>query len=492
MYHKITLILLTLIAAITVNAQTLEDALRMSLRDYYSSARVVGTGSAMGAIGGDYGAVNINPANIGTFRNSYFTASLGMNTITTTSTWKGNKISDKNTNSTIILPNLGFVFSKPAQGKWETINFAIGFNRVRSNSSYINTSSNDNGSIVQRWAYLANEIINPDEFDEFELGPAFDSYALGQGVDDDGNIFYYSDYGNKDVLYKEVYEEINGGINEIALTLGGNYDNKLLLGVNISMPIYNNNVEYTYIESDEEEGNVYESVLFEDNYSTSGIGFNFGLGAIFMPTYKLRFGLSFESPTWFGLNENYNTRVKFEYYDPDHEYVPEDYGSTDIESEPGVFEYAFTTPWRVGFQAGWIIKKNGFIDVDIEYVNYASGKFSIDGYQLTEKTQNEIISDALGSALSIRTGGEIALEEFRIRLGAGFQQDPYENSDKYYIIYSGGVGFRGQSFYIDLAYRYRQVQGTFYPYLSLGGDYQPVINNTFHKNNFIMTVGFDL
>lgn len=469
-------------------SQTVEDAISMSMRDYFTSARVVGTGSAMGAIGGDYGAININPANIGTFRNSYFTGSLGLNSIVTESEWNDLSLKNKENNSYINLPNLGFVTSGRGNGKWETINFGLGFNRVHSNTRYINTEGIDKGSIVQRWAAMANDVKDISKFDDFELLPAWESYALG--YDEDGAI-YFSDYGDKDYLNKEVYEEIRGGINEIALSFGGNYDNKLMLGMNLGLPFFNNRVSRVYHEYDDMTDNIYESVTYEESYETSGIGFNFGLGAIYMPVYNVRIGLSFQSPTWFSLGDNYRTRVHFQYDDPYHQYIPED-ANTDQKPQTQYIDYKFTTPMRIGGQIGWIIGRMGFIDVDVEYADYSMGRFNTRALKSEEKQLNSQISRNLGKALSIRTGGEIALDELRLRLGIGLQQDPYLNNNKFNPTFSGGLGFRAQTFFIDLAYRYSQVEGNYYPYVTFNGAHQPEIKNKYISNNFILTLGFDL
>ncbi len=479
-----------------LKAQTIEDALGMSVRNYFTSARVVGTGSAMGAIGGDYGAININPANIGTFRNSYFTISLGLNSIKSASRWNENSIASSDNNNTFLtLPNLGFIISAQGGGKWKVINFGIGFNRVRNNASFIQTSGTTPGSIVQRWAYLANQVIDPNNFDQFELLPAYESYALGQGIDQDGNVFYFSDYGNNDYLYKEVYEKIEGGVNEISLSLGGNYEDKLLVGLNLGIPFYKNSGVFSYYEADSDPDNLYKSVTYEKTYETSGVGFNFGFGAIYMPVYKVRIGVSFQSPTWYGISDNHRSRVKFDYYDPDNSYVPSG-TDTDIQSQPGYFDYSFTSPWRMGAQLGWIIGNHGFIDVEADYVNYSTGSFNYKSfnYQDAERDMNARLADELGSALTIRAGGEWALNELRFRLGVGLQQSPYKNDKEFQMIYSGGLGFRGDYFYIDIAYRYRQLQGTFYPYYvnSSSDIVQPELHNAFRHNNFVLTVGFSI
>ena len=60
---KLSLIaIITLAVSITAGAQGVEDALRLSEQFYVGSARTMAMGNAFTALGGDLGAVGINPA----------------------------------------------------------------------------------------------------------------------------------------------------------------------------------------------------------------------------------------------------------------------------------------------------------------------------------------------------------------------------------------------------------------------------------------------
>ncbi len=54
------------------NAQTEDHALRFSSQNPTGTARSIGLGGAMGALGGDYSAIGINPAGIAVYRSSEF------------------------------------------------------------------------------------------------------------------------------------------------------------------------------------------------------------------------------------------------------------------------------------------------------------------------------------------------------------------------------------------------------------------------------------
>ena len=50
------------LAAVAAGAQTMYDGLTFSQNNYYGTARSIGMGNAMTAVGGDLGSIGINPA----------------------------------------------------------------------------------------------------------------------------------------------------------------------------------------------------------------------------------------------------------------------------------------------------------------------------------------------------------------------------------------------------------------------------------------------
>ncbi|MFR8803614.1 MAG: hypothetical protein ACLVGR_03915 [Anaerovoracaceae bacterium] len=50
------------LTAVAAGAQTMYDGLTFSQNNYYGTARSIGMGNAMTAVGGDLGSIGINPA----------------------------------------------------------------------------------------------------------------------------------------------------------------------------------------------------------------------------------------------------------------------------------------------------------------------------------------------------------------------------------------------------------------------------------------------
>ena len=92
-----TLAVLGLLASTTpVVAQTVYDGAKLTGKDLNGTARFVGMGGAMGALGGDISTMGTNPAGIGLFRSSDVMTSFGFSAYGTESKYLDNKLnSDK-------------------------------------------------------------------------------------------------------------------------------------------------------------------------------------------------------------------------------------------------------------------------------------------------------------------------------------------------------------------------------------------------------------
>ena len=72
---RIITIVFSLFCISATFAQGPDDACRFSQTYYQGTAKTLGMGNALGAVGGDMTAVSINPAGLGIYRSNEFTAS---------------------------------------------------------------------------------------------------------------------------------------------------------------------------------------------------------------------------------------------------------------------------------------------------------------------------------------------------------------------------------------------------------------------------------
>jgi hypothetical protein len=87
--------------------------------------------------------------------------------------------------------------------------------------------------------------------------------------------------------------------------------------------------------------------------------------------------------------------------------------------------------------------------------------------------------------MNVRLGGELVLDEFRLRGGFNLLGQPEAGATGFNTGLSAGAGVRGKSFYLDFGWRRGQGVGSVQAY----GD-APVASTKVITNDFLMTLGF--
>jgi long-subunit fatty acid transport protein len=436
--------------------QNIQDALRMSQQQYFSSARSAGVGSAYGAIGADFGSVSYNPAGVAAFRTSEFTFGFSMNNVNSNAQLKGSDVLVKtNTNQKLKLENVGIViFDEPGGDKWVNSNFAFGLNRTANFDQKVKFNGQTKGSFTDRFLERANG-KDLNGLDNFEGGLAYDVGAI---YGPDNQLDYVSDYQKtpNNLLKKSQNIHSRGGIYEMVFAYGASFQDKLLFGLSVGIPFINYTEEKSYLEESIDANSVLKKLEYDQYLSTSGVGMNFKAGLIGRLSQNLRVGVSVHSPSYYTLQDDYYNEMLYEYY--------EDGLQSNLDGSPdGYFKYKFKSPWRYTGSIGGIFsigELNVFIDADAEYADYASSKFNFTAYstaagdEMNEKDQNENIREQLESAITLRLGGELAYDKYRLRMGYVAPQSPFGRDEINDVMpsYTLGLGFREWKYYIDLAF----------------------------------------
>ena len=476
------------IAMTIINAQTLEEALNYSNAENIGTARMLGAGGAFGALGGDQGAVLINPATIATFKKGEFAISPMNLTSNTTSSFNANRISDSNA-SNLHLFNMGAVFaSSNNSSKWKSRNFGISYNKVSELDRNFVFAGESEGTIVERFAERANN-LGLNELDPFEAGVAYDSDAI---FDFENDLTYSFDPLVDQVLNRSQVVRNTGGISELAFSLGGNYKDQLHLGVSLGLPIVNYESTKTYSEEAPDDRSPFVSLEYRERLETSGTGINFKAGAIFTGIKSLRIGASIASPTRYNLNDKFSTEMDYSYINGE---TPVDKSAVSGE---GTFEYTFSTPWKYTGSLAYIYKGstvNGFLSADVDYLDYRNGVFDL-SIQSGSSSDTELemdlnnqINRELNGAINFRLGGEIAYDIYRLRLGYGLNASPYVKDDAYFSAISGGFGLRFDRFYFDLGARRQGFSQGYLPYVSLNEDNVQLVQLETTKTHIVSTFG---
>lgn len=481
-------------------SQTITDALRLSQTYVEGTARTLAVGGSLNALGADFGTISSNPAGLASYRKSEFVISPGMHTnFSNAQLQGGTNPTIEATRNQLTIQNAGVVItSSPANSDWKTFNFGFGINRIASFSERLEFAGRSKGSITDRFLELADG-LGPDQLDNFEAGLAYETGAIydtnGDGAYDSDFLLFNPDHE----VFKEQYLDARGGITELVLSLAGNYDERLFIGGTISVPFINYTEEKLYSEMDNTQDEIpfFNALQFEENLSITGAGFQGKMGLIFRASQALRLGFAIHSPSWYKLTEQYSSFMEYDFTDN------EGRNRFTSTSPDGIFEYRVTTPWRWNASAGVLVGTMGFLHFDAEWQDYRNASYNFSsrdaGDLAYERDLNRSIDENFQSAFNFRGGAEVALNPFRIRGGFGLIGSPYAGDNSFAREYSGGIGIREKSFFLDLGYRLRTRSEGYIPYFTAESDFtgdgmsnapQQFVTNDAARHQFIMTLGF--
>ena len=526
----IAIFLIGLIGGETLYGQNEFDALRHSQTTLTGSARAMGAGGAFSAVGADLSAATLNPAGLGMFRSSVFTASPQFNFIQNDGAYLNiNEERDRDTYFGI--PNWGVAFntlnyyddgrtrSEMKKGL-KSYTFAFGHNQVENynRKSTIQGGFNDLNSVTDMFAERAQGLF-PDQLGLLE-GIAFDILMIDTIVGYGGNAYFPAAPGN---IEQSVELLESGKRNEWFLSMAGNVSDRFYFGATLGIQSVRYKQEFLIIEKDvdglyefydptpiEDNGFPPEipmvSLSFRDEFETRGAGINGKVGFIYRIIDPLRIGVSVQTPTLLSLRDEFASTLT-------HTITVDDLGNeTEYagSSEPAEYNYRLTTPLKATLGLMYQIGKAGFVSADVEYVNVsqaylssvATGLGNPDFYDFA--TENNAISDLYQPTINLRLGGEYRLNIFRFRAGAAFYQSPLTTAAREYpefldlentkSINGGrrmltfGAGIRQPNFYIDVSLVNQLQQDKYSPYIS--EIYTPTVVNTRMTNILVSTLGF--
>lgn len=448
---------IVLISLSQVYGQNNVDVLRYSQYEIGGSSRNIALGGAIGGVGADFSSAFANPAGLALYRKSdlFLTPTLYYSNVN--SKFLGNKMSENKMNFNF--NDVGFVLASDngSNSDWKFVNFAFGYNRINNlNNFYEIGGNNYNTSIVtdlveQAYGY------EPENLSPFSTLLAYESgvYA-GDSLDNNGNRVYYSELENGGA-YQNAYIEERGSVNEYLMSIAGNYNDKLYLGLSFAYQTVKFTQDYYYKEMDREENvDYFTSMSFNRFNTTEGGGFNVKLGFLYRPIEWLRFGGSVQTPTTLKLEDNYSAVMS----------TTSDYGDYYVsESDDGYYDYVIKTPLRVKGDISFMINKMMILSASYQLVDYSSGKLRSENYDFID--ENAQVVEKYQAASNVNLGAEFNLNNIMLRMGYAYYESPFaENiNDGERMYFTGGVGFKGdKGFYSDFSFLYNVKNEDFYIY----------------------------
>ncbi|WP_455592619.1 OmpP1/FadL family transporter [Bacteroides sp.] len=491
MKKKLTFVAGLLVAAASLSAQTVYDGAKLTDRDLNGTARFVGMGGAMGALGGDISTIGTNPAGIGVYRSNDFMTSFGFSSYGTESKYLGKSFNSNRIQGSF--DNIGFVFASKIGNQTPLRYVNFGFNYHKAKSFYKNMEMGGNlGNYSQTFsmAEQAGGIFdwpkNPFNDPNGEIGwlsaVGYEGYLLNlrPGTDDQ----YLGMYNGADAHFRS---QERGGIDQYDFNVSFNINDRVYLGLTIGAYAVDYR-KYTYYSE------AYTGVDAPQNYNLQGwnkvrgSGFDIKFGTIIRPfEYSpFRIGLAVHTPTFYNLD--YKTSVYLESDVLNAETGKIDQWSVDSRDYLNgggdmIQQFRLQTPWVFNGSLGYTVGKSLALGAEYEYKDYSSMKFrDAEGYADSYSFVNSKTSELKG-VHTIRLGAEYkVIPEFAVRAGynystAAFHTNAFKDlpfnsiqtdtdfaNTKAMSNYTLGIGYRGSMFYADLAYKFSTYKEDFFPF----------------------------
>ena len=453
----------TIILAATTSvcsfAQTAYDAWLFSENNYEGTARSVAMGNAFTALGGDLGAVSINPAGsaVAGYSQITLTPSLTFSTNTavgvpyegSTNPYFQRMMKSRQTCAGI--PNVGFTFHFDTGRSSGLKSITAGFVLNQTNSwcedVYANGTNNQTSFLAALASdatfeiedlnrrepganppYSKNDYMSEDAFKYMNWQNTV-GYRSGMfsAFDADGQKFVGATetiLDNGEIMQSGEVEQtygrqVSGTKYEYAFNIGANISDFVYLGFNLGV----NSISYDYTHYFKEaaidrdlfenrftDSNGVESVTYFDrakykhSYSADGTGIFGKLGVIVTPGAGLRFGATIQTPTSTTIKEQWQDHAETTFTDSKFN------GSS--ESELGQNEYDFNSPWRFGLGAAYTLGKIAVVSVDYEVANFGGMRYQYDRHDISKEDAgyfdeiNKDIKASYGAAHYLRLGAE--------------------------------------------------------------------------------------
>ena len=488
MKKTILAISLTLVAIhAALRAQTMYDAMTFSQNNYYGTARSLGMGNALVAVGGDLGSIGLNPAGSAVAGYSQLTFTPGVSISSTGAAYAPSYIDDgvnvqvfgglnKNSRTKFVLPNIGTTLRIPTGRNYGLRAITFGFvssltdcylqeftalgredksSRFGSFAAYANVNADGRGSQMNPTVLSQSNFFNNSGY-LWNYLTAYDGGLIN--YNSDAGTYYgsteFKDYNDDTGEYTysvpgtlSQYASNNnyGTKNDLMLNLGLNFSDKFYLGFNLGLPIirYRSNEYYRESSVVPEDFPItpeyysssqhafvadpltnFISGVYQYNYSANGTGIYFKAGAIFLPTSSLRVGVSIQTPTAFTINESWQVSQASTFANAT--------SSSSSYSPVGEYSYRLRTPYIIDAGLAWTFGSTALLSFDYELTDFSVMQYreiSGNGHSDTFYRVNRINSLFCGVSHQFRVGFEANVNPaLKLRAGFNLKTDP----ERYY------------------------------------------------------------
>ena len=536
MKNRYFLFATALMIAMSVNAQETYENAKLVGEDLNGTARYVGMGGAMEALGADVSTIGTNPAGLGLFRHSNLSVSGGL-------LMQSNGKEFANGNKTnASFDQIGGVYSTRTGAK-SFLNFGFNYHKGKNFDYILNAANSLNGSSQNKQSFIKGLLGDEGRGGFFiDRDPKTNANVGYSDLNKKSNAYTFSqidylywntliptnnpvkpyDYdGGNDYTFNRAH---NGYIGNYDFSVSGNLNDRVYLGVTFGIKDVHYNAYSEYSEN--LVSGARASVA--DNRSITGSGFDVTAGVIVRPieSSPFRIGAYVKTPTWYDLTTS-NTTSLIDY---------RNYGAANNSKYVNnSYDFKIWTPWKFGFSLGHTIGSSLALGATYEYEDYSriNTRINDGGYidywtgsyydsSIADTQMNNHTREVLKGVSTLKLGVEYKpITNLALRAGYNYvspmyvsdgQKDPglsslgtsyasatdytnWEATNRFTL----GVGYQIDKFNIDLAYQYSSQSGDFYPFSNVKNininstTYNNIATGTKVKNDksqLLLTLGY--
>ena len=474
---RLYIIIIAMAGIVPAIAQETYENAKIANQDLNGTARYVGMGGAMEALGADISTISTNPAGIGLVRKSSASLSFGAVVLQDASDFAGaNK-------TNISLDQIGFVYSSRTDIQ-SFINFGFNYHKSK-NFNYILSAADNLGNASQNKLTYAKQkagVLFPADKGGYPLfGKPYiqcnqldDIYARNLNYYEPENTWYYD---NADAYTLD--RSHTGYISEFDFNLSGNIDDRVYLGITMGV----HDVHYKHYGEYFEKYYDNNNIRVTDDREIKGTGYDIKAGLIFRPVEysPLKIGFSVSTPTWYELKTSNLT------------YVSDNAGAT---ANGETYKFRLYTPWKFGLSLGYTIDQFLALGASYEFVDYGHlNTRELDGddwdydSSISDEEMNRHTKQSLNGVSTLKLGVEMKPDpSLAVRLGYNYVSPMYKdgafkdgtlNSEGSYYSsatdftnweathrITSGIGYNIGSVNLSVAYQYSTQNGKFMPFMS--------------------------
>lgn len=489
--------------SLPVAAQETYENANLTSTDLNGTARYVGMGGAMEALGADASTIGSNPAGIGLFRRSQLSVSGGLLMQS-----NGKEYGDgKKTNASF--DQIGFVYTTRAS-RGSNLNFGFNYTKGKNFDFLLNASGKLGNGSQNNQSYLKH-VLGSENYGGFDVRKKDDTYI---GFASPQANFVSWTWNQLDYLYfntllpdattagkfnnyladSYTFDKASTGyVGNYDFNISGSIQDQFYLGLTFGLKDVHYDSESRY---NERLSNGVGDVSVLDIRRINGTGFDITAGIIVRPiaSSPFRIGAYVKTPTWYDLTTSNVTRI---------DRNTNTGGKNDWGKVPNSYDYKLWTPWKFGLSLGHTVGNYLALGLTYEFEDHSTldsrindGGYYNDYYgtyyetSSADKSMNKHTKQALKGVSTLKMGAEYKpTSNLALRLGYNYispkynkdaQKDPtivspgsaYSSSTDFVNWdstnrFTFGIGYQINKFNVDLAYQYSIQKGTFYPFSTM-------------------------